>query len=220
MKQPILQTQQDGRTVFVTKYHQRGEQVISAGDRYEFDVTRSVSRVDSDTIQGLTESLIDAAYAAGEPNIAQWVSTKRLMAAEPLKAAASAGGQAAAQAGRPARRAANFESMLEQQGEGWMLRVNRAGDVDGRSGFSHPVTQQMAERRQSTIDAHLTELSQSAWRERRPDAMAFVQGLSVSHAEDRRADYGVSFSVEAKPQAPSLRPDGPMLRSIPGGRIG
>ena len=65
MKQPILQTQQDGRTVFVTKYHQRGEQVISAGDRYEFDVTRSVSRVDSDTIQGLTESLIDAAMTLG-----------------------------------------------------------------------------------------------------------------------------------------------------------
>ena len=220
MKQPILQSRNDGRTVFVTKYRHQGDALVSAGERYEFDVTRGISQIKADTIQGLTEALIDKAYGSGEPNVAAWISTKRHLAAEhqqqPLDATATVGG-------RP-QRARPVEPMLEPQGEGWMLRLQHRDQASGYvpsrqpGGYTHPVTQQIGEMRAALIDQHLTTLAQAAWSEKRPDAMAFVKALAVGHREDRTAAYGLNFAIENAPSAPSMMPGGPRLRAIPGGR--
>lgn len=222
MKQPILMQRENGAAAFVTRYHQRGETMTSAGDRYEFDVTRQVRRVEADTVQGLTEALIDTAYAAGEPNIAQWLSSKRLLAAEPMEQAAQVvnGGQAGA-----APRTARIEPRLEQQDKGgWTLRLSHADEASGyvRSAaggaHNHVVTGEMARFRQETIEAHKTRLTQLAWRERQPEAMAFLNDLAVSHVDDLHSDYGVRFNVERAESTRRLDLGAPVLRPIPGGR--
>ncbi|MEO0391831.1 MAG: hypothetical protein AAF213_01145 [Pseudomonadota bacterium] len=221
MKQPILQDRQDGRTVFVTKYHQRGDEVVSAGERFEFDVTRPVKQIKADTIEGLNEALIDRAYGSGEPNIAQWISTQRHLAAEhhqqPQAHQATAGG-------RPSRDRA-VDPVLETQGDGWMLRLQHrdqnSGYVPSRQpgGFAHPVTEQIATLRSDLIEQHIAKLGQMAWREKRPDAMRFVQDLAVDYRESRTTDYGVYFAIDQATPNRHLRPEGPMLQAIPGGRM-
>jgi len=222
VKQPILQQREDGRSVFVTRYHDRGGMAVSAGEGYVFDVTRPMGQLKADTMQGLTEALIDTAYGAGEPNIAQWLGSKRMLAAEPLKAAAAAtaGGdlRGSSHGAQPARgvRRSRVQALLEPQGSGWMLRLTQ-GDTRGQD-YSHPVTEPVAEFRQQVIDDLKTGLAQAAWRERRPDAMAFLSDLSVSHIEDPRADYGVSFKVEKAASGNRYDMGAPVLRPVPGGR--
>ncbi|MEM6902996.1 MAG: hypothetical protein AAF556_07140 [Pseudomonadota bacterium] len=213
-QQPKLLQNDDGAAVFATRYHVRGEQVVSAGPRYEFDVTKRLRQVEADTVQGLNEALIDTAYGAGEPNIAAWISTKRGLGAPKSSAAdmgaaigvANSNSQSVhGNAGRGARsggRPAGIQPLLEQQGSGWMLRLTHEDADSGyvRSakpgGMSHPVTDEMAAFRQEVIDQHLTTLRQSAWSERATEAMGFINDLAVSHVDDTRADYGVNFSVE------------------------
>ena len=220
MKQPILQNRDDGRTVFVTRYHQRGSDVVSAGGQYEFDVTRGVGQIKSDTVQGLTEALIDEAYGSGEPNIAAWISTKRHLAAEHQQQTIAA---TAMVGGRPERRR-SVEPLLEPQGTGWMLRLQHQDQASGYvpsrqpGGFAHGVTEQISEMRAELVDQHMTRLAQEAWRDQRGDVMAFVKGLTVTAEQDHRAEYGIGFAIEptAPNQAPT--PSAPMLRAIPGGR--
>ncbi|MBV6632293.1 MAG: hypothetical protein KI792_04560 [Alphaproteobacteria bacterium] len=206
-QQPKLLQQDDG-AVFTTRYHERGDSIVSAGPRYEFDVTKRLRQIEADTVQGLNEALIDTAYGAGEPNIAAWISTKRglgqIKAVQPEQSAAPSGLAANGNPTPGARgaRPAGVQPLLEQQGAGWMLRLTHADAESGYirtsrpGGISHPVTEEMADYRQGVIDAHMTRLAQAAWSEREPEAMSFLRDLSVEHADDASADYGVSFAVE------------------------
>lgn len=218
MLHPVL-IRQDGQARFVTRYHQRGagqgprqdprQDVVSAGERYEFDVTPAVRKIETDTRLGLTDALVDIAWRDGLPNVAQWLQTKQGVAGGGLHPYAKPDNQTRRQGRLP-----TIQPKLEQRNNGWVLALAHA-DGDDRYGPktpTHVVTQEITQLRQDVVDDQIKKWGNIAWSERRPDVMTWLNDLSVQFGDNANHPYGVDFAVAHKTDGrldipePKLRP--------------
>ena len=210
MNEPVL-IQDNGQAKFATRYHQRGDAVVSAGQRYEFDVTPAIKKIETDTRLGLMDALIDTAYGDGQSNIAQWLNTKQGIAA-------TVHPQSNTNTVTPIRREGRLPQIaakLEQGRNGWVLALKHQ---DSQSAYApqapkHIVTGQITSLRQDVIQDQISWLGQLAFRERRPDATAWLNDLDVRASDNKDTDYGVGFAVSHKSQGllhitePKLQPN-------------
>jgi len=189
--QPILIKYGD-QAIFSTRYHERGGAVVSAGSRYEFDVTPAIKKIKTDTKLGLHAALIDAAYADGQPNIAQWLQSKQAVtgfAAHPQSKVTPIV--------RREGRMGNIVPKLEQRDSGWTLSLIHQ---DSGSGYvsqspTHIVTAAISDLRQDVVDAEMKNLGILAWTEKRQYVTAYLNDMNVAVQDDPRNPYGASFAV-------------------------
>ena len=124
MKQPVL-IRDDKTAKFVTRYHQRGDNIVSAGPAYEFDVTPVVNKIETETYLALIDALVDVAYADGQSNIAQWLKTQQVLTlaahpkSEPVTSVRREG------------RLPRIVPKLEQTRTDWVLKLEHEDSANG-----------------------------------------------------------------------------------------
>lgn len=210
MQNPVLiHNGQSSR--FVTRYHERESGIVSAGPRYEFDVSPQIDSIKTDTRLGLQDALVNTAYGDGQSNIAQWLTTKTGLTdsthpqarIDPVT--------------RRSERLPTIQPRLEQKNNGWTLQLAHA-DHDSRyapNAPTHIVTAEIETLRQNVVDEQLKRLGNAAWSEQRRDVMTWLNDLDISVDDNRHQPYGVAFSVNHKTTESRLDIPEPKLRPTP-----